>query len=77
MEIVMRFTLGFIKETLFSLLMLTCIGSLVISCNFSKAKGETGNGETPPTALNVVENAIATAGTLEKWNNIASLSDTK
>ena len=77
MGVIARFTMGLVKGTIVWMFWLACIGLLGVSCNFSKEKNKIGNGETSLTALKVVENAISTAGTYKKWNNIASLSYTK
>ncbi|NKI33443.1 hypothetical protein [Croceivirga thetidis] len=55
---------------------------LLFICILSACKPEKGNRENKPipkeiTALEVVENAIKKAGTLEKWKRMASLEYTK
>ncbi len=73
MGIAIRFASGFLKDTKVCLFIFTGIGFVLVSCNSSRGKD---HGE-PPTATAIVESAIKTAGTLEKWENIASLSYTK
>jgi len=51
--------------------------STLSSCKFSESEHKTDVSLKKATALEVVENAINTAGTLKKWQNIASLKYTK
>ncbi len=60
------------------LLRLLCLSAWVLlSCEASKEKETLEENSKKPKALQVVENAIQTAGTLEKWNNLASIAYTK
>lgn len=55
-----------------------CIFTCVFaSCKFSKETENSAASSKEITASSVVEKAIHTAGTLEKWKNIASLAYTK
>ena len=70
-------SLFFIKKTK-QLLLIICISSCVfISCKFSNEKEKVEGNSKKFTALKIVENAINSAGTIEKWKNIASLEYTK
>lgn len=66
-----------LKNTTQSLLITAVISCLLISCTFSKEKKNSDAITEEITALNVVENAIHTAGTLKKWKNLSSLAYTK
>ena len=69
--------LFFIKNTT-QLLLITCISGCVFSsCKFSKESERIDDTSKKTAALQVVENAIDSAGTLEKWKSIASLAYTK
>ena len=60
------------------LMFITCIfGYILIACKFSKEKEKIDSGSKKITALAVVENAINSAGTIEKWKKIASIEYTK
>ena len=61
----------FLKRTIAWMFMFSSI--VMVSCNFSSRK----DSAEALTAKAVVENAINTAGTFEKWKNITSLSYTK
>ncbi|MEM8940158.1 MAG: hypothetical protein AAGC64_12500 [Bacteroidota bacterium] len=67
----------FIKKTTQLLLIIGISGYMFISCNFLEEKEKIDDNSKKATALKVVENAINSAGTIEKWKNIASLEYTK
>ncbi len=60
-----------------SMLIIGLFGCGLVSCKFSKEKENDNATSKEVTASKVVENAILTAGTNEKWKNIASLAYTK
>ena len=66
-----------LKKTTQLLLIICILGLVFTSCEFSKEKDESDDEPKKTKALEVVENAINVAGTIEKWNNIASLAYTK
>ncbi|MEO0571050.1 MAG: hypothetical protein AAF039_05045 [Bacteroidota bacterium] len=59
------------------LLILGLITCSIGSCNFGKEAKKNEETSKNPTATEVVQNAIHTAGTMEKWQNIATLTYTK
>lgn len=60
------------------LALIMCISCCVfVSCDTSKEKEKVDNQSKTPIALSIVEDAIQEAGTMEKWNTIASLEYTK
>lgn len=60
------------------MILITCISLyLFTSCSELSKEKETTNVVPKSEALQVVENAIDHAGTMEKWQNIASLEYTK
>jgi len=64
------------KNTQLSLII--CISfCLFFSCRFSKEKEINDESSKKTPALKVVENAINMAGTIEKWDDIATLEYTK
>jgi hypothetical protein len=67
----------FIKKTTLLLLIIFVSGCLFTSCKFSKEKEKNDGNPKKTTALEIVENSINSAGTIEKWKNIASLEYTK
>lgn len=69
--------LFFIKKTTQLVLIICISGSLFISCKFSKEEEKIEEYPKKITALEIVENSINWAGTIEKWKNIASLEYTK
>lgn len=69
--------LFFIKKAAQLLLIICISGGVFNACNFSKEKEKIEDGSKKPAALKIVENAIRSAGTIEKWKNIASLTYTK
>ncbi len=66
-----------ITHSLLSLGILCIFSCVFASCKFSKEKENSNVSPKEITALDVVKNAIHTAGTNQKWKNIASLSYTK
>ena len=66
-----------ITHSLPSLGILCIFAGVLVSCKFSKETKNNAATSEEITALDVVENAIHTAGTTEKWKSIASLAYTK
>lgn len=60
------------------LTIITCVCySLLSSCSSSNKESDTNRAKSNSEAIKVVESAIEYAGTMEKWQNIASLEYTK